>query len=49
MGSGQRSRWATEGDFDKWRPTITRLYMEEGKVLREVMKIMEDKHDFHAT
>ncbi|ETS85565.1 hypothetical protein PFICI_03590 [Pestalotiopsis fici W106-1] len=49
MGSGQRSRWATEGDFDKWRPTITRLYMEEGKVLREAMKIMEDKHDFHAT
>lgn len=49
MGGQPRSRWATEGDFEKWRPKITRLYMVEGRVLREVMKIMEEKHDFHAT
>ncbi|KAI4597865.1 hypothetical protein KJ359_004142 [Pestalotiopsis sp. 9143b] len=49
MGGQPRSRWATEGDFEKWRPKITRLYMVEGRVLRDVMKIMEEKHDFHAT
>lgn len=47
--SAQGTRWAADGDFEKYRNTITRLYMDEHRVLRDVMHIMEREYDFYAT
>ncbi|ORY70243.1 Clr5 domain-containing protein [Pseudomassariella vexata] len=48
--TGQRRvRWATTEDWDSYRALITRLYMDEKKPLRELLGIMEHKHNFHAT
>ncbi|KAK8115307.1 Clr5 domain-containing protein [Apiospora kogelbergensis] len=41
--------WATDADWIKHRETITRLYWDENKPLKEVSKIMKEEHDFHAT
>ena len=47
--SAQGTRWAADSDFEKYRNTITRLYMDEHRVLRDVMHIMEREYDFYAT
>ena len=47
--SAQGTRWAADSDFEKYRNTITRLYMDEHRVLRDVMRIMEREYDFYAT
>ena len=41
--------WATSEDWTKHRQTITALYCNENKTLKEVMQIMREKHDFVAT
>ena len=38
----------TEVDWEKWRPVFTRLYMDEGRHLPEVMQIMKDEHNVWA-
>ena len=41
-------RWAEAGDWEEKKPIIEQLYMKEDKNLREVMREMEEKHDFWA-
>ncbi|KAK7908790.1 hypothetical protein PG985_016093 [Apiospora marii] len=41
--------WATDGDWNEHRETITRLYWDENKPLKEVSSIMREEHGFHAT
>jgi hypothetical protein len=43
------STWATAEDWATHRLTITRLYVDEGKTLPEVMEIMKRDHSFLAT
>ncbi|KAI0136158.1 Clr5 domain-containing protein [Xylariales sp. AK1849] len=49
MINEQPDHWATPEDFEQWRSTITRLYMEEGRGLKDVMDVMEHDHGFFAT
>lgn len=42
-------RWATGDDWTLQQPLIRRLYLEEGKPLPEVMRIMETEQSFRAT
>jgi hypothetical protein len=35
--------------WDAQRPTITHLYIDQGKKLKEVMSIMEREHQFFGT
>ncbi|KAK8041749.1 hypothetical protein PG993_006272 [Apiospora rasikravindrae] len=44
-----RLPWATDADWTKHRETITRLYWDENKPLKEVSSIMREQHGFHAT
>ncbi|KAK8048202.1 hypothetical protein PG994_009932 [Apiospora phragmitis] len=41
--------WANEADWSEHRETITRLYWDENKPLKEVSTIMKEEHGFHAT
>lgn len=41
--------WAKAEDWAAHRPTITRLYAEEDRTLREVIEIMKRDHSFFAT
>ena len=41
--------YATLDDWEPHRATITRLYQEENKTLRETMDIMAREHGFFAT
>lgn len=41
--------WATAEDWAKYRQTITALYCNENKTLKEVMQLMREKYDFVAT
>jgi hypothetical protein len=43
----QKSKWATEEDFDRHRATITRLYAEG--TLTQLMETMEREYGFVAT
>ncbi|KAK8019092.1 Clr5 domain-containing protein [Apiospora arundinis] len=49
MAQVGRLVWATESDWDRHRETITTLYWDENKTLKEVSRIMKEQHDFHAT
>ncbi|KAK9423180.1 hypothetical protein SUNI508_04474 [Seiridium unicorne] len=49
MVNDQPHRWATQEDFEKWRDTIVKLYIEEGRGLKDVVDIMENEHGFYAT
>ncbi|KAH8880574.1 hypothetical protein GQ53DRAFT_535268 [Thozetella sp. PMI_491] len=42
-------KWATQDDWETYRPKITRLYDKEDKTLAQVMDILEREHGFHAT
>jgi len=41
--------WATAEEWAANRDIITNLYIDEKKKLKEVMRIMRDEHNFHAT
>lgn len=41
--------WATPGEWQAHRATISRLYIHQGKTLAEVMDIMQREYDFHGT
>lgn len=45
----QPVRYATEQDWAMHKTEIQRLYMDEELSLKEVMQIMNEKHDFRAT
>ena len=44
---GSQDKWAKAEDWDKFRNTITALYLCHS--LPNVIRIMRDEHDFHAT
>lgn len=48
-GREPRGRWASHADWDRHRPIITQLYIEEGKPLKEVIDILENDYSFKAT
>ncbi|KAK7943654.1 uncharacterized protein PG986_012767 [Apiospora aurea] len=48
-GRGSRGQWASQADWDRHRPLISHLYIEEGKPLKEVIDILERDHGFKAT
>lgn len=39
----------SRSDWNRHRPTIQRLYIDEDKTLREVMEVMEKQYNFVAT
>lgn len=39
----------TEAEWDDIRPIITELYLTERKPLKEVMRILQEDHEFRAT
>ncbi|KAK1482267.1 hypothetical protein CTAM01_13617 [Colletotrichum tamarilloi] len=41
--------YATEKDWHRMQPTITKLYRDENRSLRQVSEIMESHYHFHAT
>lgn len=45
----QPVRYATEQDWAMHKTEIQRLYMDEELPLKEVMQIMNEKHNFRAT
>jgi hypothetical protein len=47
--TGHRKPWAQPGNWETLKPVIERLYMKEGKKLKEVMAEMEKSHGFRAT
>ena len=48
-GRGPRGQWASQADWDRHRPLIAQLYIEQGKPLKEVVDILERDHGFKAT
>ncbi|KAI0013340.1 Clr5 domain-containing protein [Xylariaceae sp. FL0662B] len=40
---------ATEGDWANYRDTITRMYIDQNKSLKEVMRVMKEQYYFFAT
>lgn len=36
-------------DWERHRPLITKLYKEEGKPLRVVMRVLSEQYGFYAT
>ncbi len=44
-----RRRHATQEEWDAVRETITRLYKEENKTLKEVMALMAREFNFFGT
>jgi hypothetical protein len=49
MASEASTAWASPGDWNTHRPTITRLYFEENRTLNEVIETMRRDHSFSAT
>ena len=41
--------WVGGDEWDLYRPTIQELYQAQNLPLKDVMKIMEDRHGFRAT
>jgi hypothetical protein len=45
-----KAKWATTSqEWSSQRARIKKLYLEEGKTLKEVMHIMSRDHNFRAT
>jgi hypothetical protein len=42
-------KWAEKKDWERVRPHIIRLYVDEGKTLKQVMDIMGSQHGLRAT
>ena len=45
----QLNKWASRDDWERFRPLITRLYVEEDRTLKDVMAIMLANHGHNAT
>ncbi|KAH8671085.1 Clr5 domain-containing protein [Xylariales sp. PMI_506] len=45
----RKNAWAASEDWEVHKETISHLYIDEGKPLREVMAIMSEKHGFRPT
>lgn len=43
------SRQASQAQWNRLRPQIKRLYVDEDKTLKEVMSIMSTEHGHHAS
>ncbi|KAK7952739.1 Clr5 domain-containing protein [Apiospora aurea] len=41
--------WAADADWTRHRETITRLWWDENKPLKEVSRMMKEEYGFHAT
>ena len=46
---GKMSKWASLQDWERVRPVIRQLYVEEDRTLKEVMGIMATKYGHRAT
>lgn len=46
---GSTSKWASLDDWEKFKPHIKQLYVEEDRTLKDVMAIMASKYGHHAT
>ncbi|KAI1777269.1 hypothetical protein F4818DRAFT_409806 [Hypoxylon cercidicola] len=46
---GGHNGWATADDWAAQRPYITTLYRDENRTLKDIMQIMQEKHQFFAT
>ena len=42
-------KWASPDDWARHKDVIIKLYSDDDMALKEVMQIMEEKHDFYAT
>lgn len=42
-------RWPTEKDWIAHHSTIKKLYLDKGRTLKEVMRIMKKEHGLNAT
>ncbi|KAI0521125.1 hypothetical protein F5B22DRAFT_39414 [Xylaria bambusicola] len=47
--AGYRAGWATPSDWASHRSLITALYIDQNRTLKDIMRIMEEKHNFFAT
>jgi hypothetical protein len=47
--SPMRNRYPSTEDWEYYRPTITRLYRDENRTLRNVMSIMNEIYGFNAS
>ena len=45
----QRTRNPTEKEWLAQKPRLKKLWLEDGKTMAEVTKIMETEYNFHAT
>jgi len=43
------NKWASRDDWERFRPLIKRLYVDEDQTLKNVMAIMLAEHGFNAT
>jgi len=43
------SKWASLQDWEKFKPLIKQLYVEEDRTLKDVMAIMASKYGHRAT
>lgn len=47
--ASDRVTWASPADWERQKPLITQLYVDEKRSLKQVMEIMADEHDHNAT
>ncbi|KAH6660934.1 Clr5 domain-containing protein [Truncatella angustata] len=47
--TASQRRWATPQEWDSYRGTITRLYWDQGRPLKDVGEIMRREYGFNAT
>jgi len=47
--SHQALKYAEPSDWSAYQATITRLYIDENKTLKEVIRIMQEDFQFRAT
>jgi hypothetical protein len=45
----EHAKLHSQDEWDAIKPTIQRLYLDEDRSLKQVMRIMARDHDFHAT
>lgn len=45
----QRAGWAQPSDWEEHRAEITKLHRDEGKTVKEIEKVMQQRHGFRAT
>jgi hypothetical protein len=49
MEAHSRRTWARPEEWELHRPLIKRLYVDEDRTLKEVMKVMSSEHGLHGT